>query len=146
MFFLSSGYAAEDFLKAHGRFCNTYGTPSLCVVDHGTNIQAAAFRPNWQQVSEAAGMAGTTWLVTPKATPWRAGQAKRHIGLCKQILHRLLKGKAFSGMFEDMEVLLARCGWIINSRPLADRSYTEEDWALVSPTDVLLRRAARANP
>ena len=60
VFFLTSGYAAEDFLKAHGRFCNTYGTPSLCVVDHGTNIQAAAFRPDWQQVSEAAGMAGTT--------------------------------------------------------------------------------------
>ena len=52
----------------------------------------------------------------------------------------------FSGTFEDMEVLLARCGWIINSRPLAVRSYTEVDWALVSPTDVLLGRAARANP
>ena len=75
VFFLSSGYAAEDFLKAHGKFCNTYGTPSLWVVDHRTNIQAAAFRPNWQQVSKAVGMAGTTWLVTPKATPWQAGQA-----------------------------------------------------------------------
>ena len=45
-----------------------------------------------------------------------------------------------------MEVLLARCGWIINSRPLAVRSYTEEDWALVSPTDVLLGRAAGPTP
>ena len=123
VFFLSSGYAAEDFLKAHNRFCNSYDTPSLCVVDHGTNILATAFKPDWQQVSEAVGMAVTTWLVTPKATPWRAGQAERHNGLCKQILHRLLEGKAFSGTFEDMKVLLARCGWIINSRPLCIGSF-----------------------
>ena len=43
--------------------------------------------------------------MTPKATPWRAGQAKRHIGLCKHLLHRLIKGKALSGTFEDMEVM-----------------------------------------
>ena len=73
------------------------------------NILAAAFRPDWQQVAAAAGMSGTKWLVTPKGAPWRAGQAERHIGMCKKILYRLLRGRAFMGTFEELEALLARC-------------------------------------
>ena len=64
-FILSTGYSAEKFLRDHSRFTNTYGKPALCVVDHGSNIMAAAFRPEWQRVASASGMGGTKWLVTP---------------------------------------------------------------------------------
>ena len=143
MFILTAGYSAADFLRAHSRFTNTYGPVSLCLVDHGSNLMAAAFRPDWREVSGAVGMAGTTWLVTPKGAAWRNGQAERHIGLCKRILNRILAGRAFSGTFEEMEALLSRCSWIMNSRPLAVRTFTENDFALLCPNDVLLGRAGR---
>ena len=145
-FILTSGYAAEDFLRAHSRFTNTYGAVSLCVVDRGTNLLAAAFRPDWGKVAEVVGMSGTRWLVVPKAAAWRAGQAERHIGMCKRILHRLLRGVAFNGTFEEMEALLSRCSWILNSRPLAVRTFTETDFALLCPNDILLGRASRGAP
>ena len=69
-------------------------------MNHGSNILAAASRPDWQQVAAAPGMSGTRWLVTPKGAPWRAGQAERHIGMCKRILDRLLRGRTFSGTFD----------------------------------------------
>ena len=143
VFILAAGYSAADFLRAHSRFTNTYGPVSLCLVDHGSNLMAAAFRPDWREVSGAVGMAGTTWLVTPKGAAWRNGQAERHIGLCKGILNRILAGRAFSGTFEEMEALLSRCSWIMNSRPLAVRTFTESDFALLCPNDVLLGRAGR---
>ena len=142
-FFCTTGYSAADFLRAHSRFTNTYGPVSLCLVDHGSNLLAAAFRPDWRRVSEAVGMAGTRWLVTPKGAAWRNGQAERHIGMCKAILHRILGGHAFSGSFEELEALLSRCAWILNSRPLAVRTFTDSDFALLCPNDVLLGRAGR---
>ena len=146
IFVLLAGYSAEAFFRAHGRFTNTYGTPSTCVVDHGSNILAAAFRPDWQQVAAAAGMKGTRWLVTPKGAPWHAGQAERHIGMCKKILNRLLKGRTLSGTFEELEALLARCAWLLNSRPLGVRSFTDSDFILLSPNNVLLGKASLTKP
>ena len=64
--------------------------------------------------------------------------------MCKKILHRLLQGRTFSGTFEKLEELFARCSWLINSLPLGVRTYTDSDFSLLCPNDVLLGKVARS--
>jgi hypothetical protein len=137
------GYDAATFVTTHARFCNTYGPPAFILVDHGPNLVAAAERPDWQIVAKTSGWPETTWKITPKACPWRAGQAERVIGMAKKSMHRILDGRGFSGNFHQLEALLARISWLLNARPLAVESCSESDFHLISPNDIILGRAAR---
>ena len=96
------GYDASTFVTTHARFCNTYGAPNLVIVDHGPNLVAAAERPDWQEVARTSGWASTVWRVTPKGSPWRAGQVERVVGMTKRLMHHILAGKAFSGNFHEL--------------------------------------------
>ena len=137
------GYDAKTFVTSHSRFCNTYSAPNLIIVDHGPNLVAAAERPDWQEVARTSGWGNTTWKITPKGCPWRAGQVERTVGMAKTTMHRLLAGRAFSGNFHQFEELLARIAWLLNSRPVATHAQTETDFYLVTPNDIILGRAAR---
>jgi hypothetical protein len=137
------GYDAATFITTHTRFCNTFGAPDLVIVDHGPNLVAAAERPDWKAVAAASGWPNTTWRITPKACPWRAGQAERVIGMAKRTMHKLLTGHQFTGDFHQFEALLARVAWLLNSRPVATKSQTDSDLYLISPNDIILGRAAR---
>jgi hypothetical protein len=144
VFLATPGYDAATFITTHTRFCNTFGAPDLIIVDHGPNLVAAAERPDWKAVAEASGWPSTTWKITPKACPWRAGQAERVIGMAKTTMHRLLAGHEFVGDFHQFEALLARVAWLLNSRPVATRVQTDSDFHLISPNDIILGRAARS--
>ena len=137
------GYDTKTFVTTHSRFCNLYGPPDLCIVDPGPNLVAAAERPDWKEVAQASGWANTEWLITPKGSHWRAGQVERVVGIAKQCLHRLLSGHTFSGDFHQLESLLARICWLLNSRPVAAHSVTETDFHVITPNDIILGRAAR---
>jgi hypothetical protein len=137
------GYDTATFMVSHTKFCNTYGVPSLVIVDPGPNLKAAAERPDWQEVASSSGWAGTSWKITPKGSPWRAGQVERMVGLAKRSMHHLLEGRAFSGDFHKLEALLSRIAWLLNSRPIAVRSLSETDFFMITPNDIILGRAAR---
>ena len=105
-------------MVSHTRFCNTHGVPSLVIVDPGPYLKAAAERPDWQEVASSLGWAGTSWKITPKGSPLRAGQEERMVGLAKRSMHHLLEGRAFSGDFHKLEALLSRIAWLINYYPI----------------------------
>ena len=52
-------------------------------------------------------------------------------------------GHAFSGDFHQLEVLLARVSWLLNSRLIASHSMTDSDFNLIPPNNLLLSRIAR---
>ena len=137
------GYDKKTFVTTHSRFCNLYGPPDLCIVDPGPNLVAAAERPDWKEVAQASGWSNTEWMITPKGSHWRAGQVERVVGMAKQCLHRLLSGHTFTGDFHQLESLLARICWLLNSRPVAAHSVTETDFHVITPNDIILGRAAR---
>jgi hypothetical protein len=137
------GYDAATFVTTHTQFCNTFGAPRLIIVDHGGNLVAAAERPDWQEVARTSGWSDTEWKITPKGCPWRAGQVERVVGLAKRSLHHILAGQAFSGDFHQLSALLARVSFLLNSRPIATQSFTETDFHLITPNDILLGRAAK---
>ena len=65
--------------------------------------------------------------------------------MAKKTMHHLLSGQAFMGDFHQLETLLARIAWLLNSTPVAARSFTDTDFYLVTPNDVILGRAARGH-
>ena len=137
------GYDTKTFVTTHARYCNTYSPPKLIVIDAGPNLVCAAERPDWQEVARASGWAETEWKVTPKGCHWRAGQVERVVGLAKRSMNRLLAGQTFTGDFHQLEALLARIQWLLNSRPVATHSQSDTDFHLISPNDIILGRAAR---
>ena len=111
------------------------------VIDHGSNLVAAAERPDWRAVARASGC-NTDWRVTPKGCPWWAGQVERVVEMAKRTLHNLLAGHTFSGDYHKFCCLCARIGFLLNSRPVATQLQTETDLHLITPNNIILGRAA----
>ena len=106
---------------------------------------SSATHPDWVEISRQAGQAGTQWQFTPKGCAWRNGQAERAIGMAKRTLTRLLtKGKTLD--IHEMDALLHRVAYILNNRPIAIRTSIEGEYHSITPSDILLGRAARSRP
>jgi hypothetical protein len=106
---------------------------------------AAAGSLDWQELRKQLGTKGTEWILTPKGSSWREGQAERAIRSARETLSRILtKGTLLD--IHQFDAALHQVAGIINLRPLAVRLITEDTYHAISPSDILLGRAARARP
>merc|ERR1711867_368702 len=132
------GYDKDSFLVAHAAHSAVYGHPSLVTTDRGTQLQAAAdVSPNWDDLQYQSARTGTAWKFVPPGTPWRNGLAERLIQMVKRSLLRELTGGALLDTLQ-LHSMLCRVSEILNSRPISARSFTMEDFAALTPRDLLL--------
>merc|ERR1711867_144468 len=80
---------------------------------------------------------GRAWKFVPPGTPWRNGLAERIIQMVKRsLLREVLGGKLLDTL--QAQSLLHRVAEVLNSRPLTARSFAADDFAAVTPRDLLL--------
>ena len=135
---LMGGYDTNSFLVAHAAHSAVYGHPSLVTTDRGTQLQAAAeVAPNWDDLQHQTARTGTAWKFVPPGTPWRNGLAERLIQMVKRTMFRELTGGKLLDTLQ-VQSLLHRVAEIINARPLSARSFSADDFAALTPRDLLL--------
>ena len=128
----------DSFLVAHASHSAIYGHPSLVTTDRGTQLQAAAeVAPNWDLLQHQTAHTGTAWRFVPPGTPWRNGLAERLIQMVKRTLLRELQGGKLLDTLQ-LQSLLFRVAEVLNGRPLSARSFSAEDFAAITPRDLLL--------
>ena len=62
------GYSTKDFFATHGKFTATYGEPSKCYADHGTQLIAGAKELDWSKVTCQGRAKRTEWVFTAKGS------------------------------------------------------------------------------
>jgi hypothetical protein len=141
--FASPGYDTKTFLVTYSKFTSTYNSPRRCYADHGPQIKAGAEAPDWEEVKQRGGEAGTDWIFTAKGCSWRNGAAERAIRMARHTLLQLLQ-KNQTLDFHELEALLARAAFLINSRPLSVRLTGVDEYYSITANDLLLGRAVRS--
>ena len=135
------GYSTKDFLATHGKFTATYGDPSKCYADHGTQIVAGAKELDWTKVTGQGGAKRTEWVFTARGCSWRNGAAEVMIRSARRTLGHVLERNGQDLDFHQADAALRRVGDILNHRPLTIRASTEEEFYAITPADLLLGRA-----
>merc|ERR1712101_42076 len=99
--------------------------------------KAAETSPNWDTVQHQTAPTGTAWKFVPPGTPWRNGRSERMVQMVKRSLLRELSGGRLLDTLQAQS-LLHRVAEVINCRPLTARSFSVDDFAAISPRDLLL--------
>ena len=139
------GYSTAIFLQTHSMFVATYtpdSQPTRVYCDHGPQLLAAATSIDWEQVRKEVGCRETEWIFTPKACSWRNGACERAIRSARHTLQQVIG----SGQLLDHHQLNAvfhQVAAIMNSRPISVRLAAPDRFHSITPSDILLGRAAR---
>merc|ERR1711867_271209 len=135
---LLGGYDTDSLLVGLASHTAVYGSPGLVLTDRGTQIQAAAeVSPNWDTLQHQTAHRGTAWKFVPPGTPWRNGLSERMIQMVKRtLLRELADGRILDSL--QAQSMLHRVAEILNGRPLTARSFAVDDFASISPRDLLL--------
>ena len=123
--FLTPGYSTSDFLLKHDHFTTRKGIPKKIVSDRGTQLVAGSIivaekdLPNqaydWERVTRENQC--STWEFIPIGCQFR-NQTEAVVKILKKaLLHVLPTGKQLT--YSEMETLLGRVEYSVNSRPLA---------------------------
>ena len=94
----------------------------------------------WGVVVSATSQEGTQWKFTEKGCAWRNGLAERAIGMVKASLTHLVDNISNLNILQ-LETVFLKISMIVNRRPIAIRSVTENDYYAITPSDLLLGRA-----
>ena len=155
---LTPGYSTADFLNKHAEFVYRKGRPASIVSDRGSQLVAAgivvankdlpANKLDWKKV--VSNNTATDWTFVPIGAQHRNGISEATVKVMKKSLSLAL-GKGVELTFAEMETLLAKITFSINSRPLsiANTSPTsqQEDIMLpLTPNHLLLGKATIDTP
>ena len=139
------GYSTNVFLQTHSMFVSTYtpgSQPVKIYCDHGPQLVAAATNIAWEQVRKEIGCQKTEWIFTPKACSWRNGACERAIRSARHTLQHVIT----SGSLLDhhqLDAVFHQVAAIMNSRPISVRVAATDRYHSITPSDILLGRAAR---
>ena len=135
------GYDARSFLETHARHTAIYGTPSIAISDHGSQLVAAAKQmAEWGVVVSATSSEGTQWKFTEKGCSWRNGLAERAIGMVKASLSHLVESISSLNVLH-LETAFLKTAAIVNKRPIVIRMTGQDKYYAITPSDLLLGRA-----
>ena len=134
-------YSTKDFLMCYQKHTGIYNDPKVIISDQGTQLVAAGNDVNWNEVQHETAKKGTVWQFTPKGCPWRNGMAERSIALAKKTLTCVVN-KHQTLNYAELETAYIQVASIMNKRPLTAGVYNEEEYTPISPSDLLLGRAA----
>ena len=98
-----------------------------------------------QQIQERAAKNGTDWKSVEPGCQWRNGLAEAAVKLVKSTLELTLASHT-TLTYAELDTVFASVSNIVNQRPIAVRSYTEEDLHAITPNDLLLGRSKNTVP
>ena len=149
----TAGYSTDDFLTCYHRFTANHGCPLLVVSDAGSQLRKAGTVVekgdpaglDWQRIVEGAAMSGTEWKCVEPGCQWRNGLAEAAVKLVKSTLALTLASQSTLN-YAELDTLFSSVANIVNQRPIAVRSFTEEDCHAITPNDLLLQRTKNTIP
>ena len=131
----TAGYSTDDFLTAYRRFTANYGNPLLVVSDAGSQLKKAGkildqgdpSNLNWEQIRSGAAKNGTEWKCVEPGCQWRNGLAEAAVKLVKSTLELTLASQS-SLNYAEIDTLFSTVANLVNQRPIAVRSFVEDDF------------------
>ena len=149
----TAGYSTDDFLTTFLRFTASHGNPLLVVSDAGNQLIKAGklidggdpTKLNWKTIQERAAKNGTEWKTVEPGCQWRNGLAEAAVKLMKSTLETTLTSHT-TLTYAELDTVFASVSNIVNQRPIAVRSFTEEDLHGICPNDLLLGRSRNTVP
>ena len=100
---------------------------------------------NWKTIQERAAKNGTEWKTVEPGCQWRNGLAEAAVKLMKSTLETTLTSHT-TLTYAELDTVFASVSNIVNQRPIAVRSFTEEDLHGICPNDLLLGRSRNTVP
>ena len=76
---------------------------------------------------------------------WRNGLAEAAVKLLKSTLSLTLSSQSTLN-YAEMDTLFSSVANLVNQRPIAAKTFTEEDWYAITPNDLLLGRTRNSVP
>ena len=143
--FSCPGYSTSVFLQTHSMFVSTYtpgSQPTKVYCDHGPQLMAAATSIDWEQVRKEIGCQETEWIFTPKACSWRNGACERAIRSARHTLQHVIGAGSLLD-HHQLNAVFHQVAAIMNSRPISIRLASSDRFHSITPSDILLGRAAR---
>ena len=151
--YATSGYSTDDFLTAYTRFTSNHGNPLLVVTDAGSQLVKAGKimdKPDvsaldWSRISENAAKNGTKWKSVAAGCQWRNGLAEAAVKLVKTTLeHTIASQKTLN--YAELDTLFASIANTVNQRPVGAKNFTNDDFDVITPNDLLLGRSRNSVP
>ena len=139
------GYSTPVFLQTHAKFVSTYtpdSQPTKIYCDHGPQLLSAAKGVEWEQIRNEVGCQLTEWVFTPKACSWRNGACERAIRSARHTLQQVITTGALLDLHQ-LDSVFHQVAAILNSRPISVRCAAPDRFHSITPSDILLGRAAR---
>ena len=151
--YATAGYSTDDFLTAYRRFTSNHGNPLLVVSDSGSQLKKAGqlisqgdpAGLDWTKIKEGAAKNGTDWKCVEPGCQWRNGLAESAVKLVKSTLELTLASQTTLN-YAELDTLFSCIADTVNKRPIAVRSFTEEDIHAICPNDLLLGRSRNLVP
>lgn len=96
-------------------------------------------------IEDTTTRSGTRWVFVPAGTQWRNGIAERLIGSLKQTLSNAVqKGSLLN--YAELETVFHSVANVVNSRPLAVRTFGQDDYRSITVNDLFLGRSQNTTP
>ena len=155
------GYSTQSFLLRHEEFISRHGAPESIVSDRGTQLVSAGITlakknaevdsPNqwdWEEITKKN--QASNWHFVPIGSPHFNGLPESMV----KVLKRTLKLTLHPGVeltYPELQTLLAKITYTVNSRPLGLTSVSEgsqqEDVMMpLTPNMLLLGRSSSVSP
>ena len=150
--YATAGYSTDDFLTAFRRFTSHHGNPLLIVSDAGSQLKKAGkiiegdpACLDWDLIQGGAAKNGTKWTCVEPGCQWRNGLAEAAVKLIKTSPDTTLASQT-TLTFAEMDTLFCSVADTVNQRPIAVKSFTDDDIHAITPNDMLLGRSRNSVP
>ena len=151
--YATAGYSTDDFLTAYHRFTANHANPLMVVSDAGSQMKKAGevvekgdpAGLDWPRIVEGAAKSGTNWKCVEPGCQWRNGLAEAAVKLVKTTLALTIASQSTLN-YAELDTLFSSVANIVNQRPIAVQSFTEENCHAITPNDLLLQRSKNTVP
>ena len=143
VFELIESYSTDAFMHALDRFVFQWGIPYRIQSDAGDQLVAASKQVatwDFSRLQDWTRGKKTEWVVLPTGGQHFNGVAERMVGQAKLALEQVLGNKIAT--FGEMQTLLKRAEYIVNSRPLKVQPGSDpEMMAPITPMHIMYGRS-----
>ena len=101
----------------------------------------------WTGIALKKGAAknGMEWKIIEPGCQWRNGLAEAGVKVLKSTLEFTLASQS-TLTYAELDTLFSSVANIINQRPIAAKTFTDEDFYAITPNDLLLQRTKNSVP
>jgi len=100
---------------------------------------------DWDRIKEKVAKNGTDWKVVEPGCQWRNGLAEGAVKVLKNTLSLTIASQRTLN-YAELDTLFASVANTVNQRPIAARTFTDDDFEAITPNDLLLQRSRNVVP